>query len=60
MKDPERKVVKISAGEVPYPGDLKEVAKVLITHPNIASRRYIYEQFDTMAGLSNMGSFLSF
>ena len=57
MKDPERKVVKISADEVPYPGDLKEVARTMIAHPNIASRRYIYEQFDTMAGLSNMGSF---
>lgn len=57
MKDPQRKVVKISADEVPYPGDLKEVARAMIAHPNIASRRYIYEQFDTMAGLSNMGSF---
>ncbi|MEX0983098.1 MAG: phosphoribosylformylglycinamidine synthase subunit PurL [Bacteroidales bacterium] len=57
MKDPERKVVKISAVEVPYPGDLKEVAKSLITHPNIASRRYIYEQFVTKAGLSIMGAF---
>ncbi len=57
MKDPERKVVKISADEVPFPGDLREVARSMITHPNIASRRYVYEQFDTMAGLSNMESF---
>jgi phosphoribosylformylglycinamidine (FGAM) synthase-like enzyme len=29
----------------------------MIVHPNVASRRYIYEQFDTMAGLSNIGAF---
>ena len=57
MKDPQRKVVKVSADEVPFPGNLKEVARNMIVHPNVASRKYIYEQFDTMAGLSNMGSF---
>ncbi|MDF1570191.1 MAG: phosphoribosylformylglycinamidine synthase subunit PurL [Bacteroidales bacterium] len=57
MKDPGRKVVKVSADEVPFPGRLKEVARTMIVHPNIASRRDIYEQFDTMAGLSNMGAF---
>lgn len=57
LKDPGRKVVKVSADEVPFPGSLKDVARSMIVHPNVASRRYIYEQFDTMAGLSNMGSF---
>ncbi|MCF8346117.1 MAG: phosphoribosylformylglycinamidine synthase subunit PurL [Bacteroidales bacterium] len=57
MKEPDRKVVRVSAEEVPFPGNLKEVARQIITHPNVASRKYIYEQFDTMAGLSNMGSF---
>jgi phosphoribosylformylglycinamidine synthase len=57
MKDPGRKVVKVTADEVPFPGSLKEVARTMIAHPNVASRKYIYEQFDTMAGLSNMGAF---
>lgn len=57
LKDPERKIVNVSADEVPFPGNLKELAKNMIRHPNIASRKYIYEQFDTMAGMSNVGSF---
>jgi phosphoribosylformylglycinamidine synthase len=51
---PERKVVKVSADEVPFPGSLKEVARQMISLPNIASRRWIYEQFDTSAGLTNV------
>jgi len=57
LQAPDRKVVMVSAEEVPDPGNLKEIAKIMITLPNVASRRYIYEQFDTMAGLSYMGSF---
>ncbi len=57
LEAPERKIVNVSADEVPEPGNLKEIAWTMITHPNIASRRCLYEQFDTMAGLSNMGNF---
>jgi len=46
----------VSADEVPVPGNLKEIARQMVSLPNIASRRWIYEQFDTMAGLSNMSS----
>lgn len=56
MKTPSRKVIRVSADEVPFPGSLKEVAKQMITLPNIASRRWVYEQFDTSAGLSNVSS----
>jgi phosphoribosylformylglycinamidine synthase II len=45
-----------SAEEVPLPGSLKDMARKMVSLPNIASRRWIYEQFDTMAGLSNMSS----
>jgi len=45
-----------SADEVPMPGNLKDIARKMVSLPNIASRRSIYEQFDTMAGLSNMSS----
>ena len=46
----------VSAEEVPMPGNLKDIARKMVSLPNIASRRWIYEQFDTMAGLSNLSS----
>ncbi len=46
----------VSADEVPMPGNMKEIARKMVSQPNIASRRWIYEQFDTMAGLSNLSS----
>jgi phosphoribosylformylglycinamidine synthase len=46
----------VSAEEVPVPGSLKDIARQIVSLPNVASRRWIYEQFDTMAGLSNMSS----
>jgi len=46
----------VSAEEVPMPGNLKDIARKMVSLPNIASRRWIYEQFDTMAGLANMSS----
>ncbi|MCK5135777.1 MAG: phosphoribosylformylglycinamidine synthase subunit PurL [Bacteroidales bacterium] len=46
----------VSAEEVPVPGNLKNIARTMVSLPNIASRRWIYEQFDTMAGLSNLSS----
>lgn len=36
------------------PDDLKEVADFLTTHPNIASKRWVYEQYDTMVRTNNM------
>ena len=56
MKDRGKKVRAISADEVPVPGNLKDIARQVVSLPNVASRRWIYEQFDTMAGLSNMSS----
>ena len=46
----------VSAEEVPNPGNLKDIARKMVSLPNIASRRFIYEQFDTMAGLANLSS----
>lgn len=46
----------VSAEEVPMPGNLKDIARKMVSLPNIASRRWIYEQFDTMAGLANLSS----
>jgi phosphoribosylformylglycinamidine synthase len=46
----------VSAEDVPMPGNLKDIARKMVALPNIASRRWVYEQFDTMAGLSNLSS----
>lgn len=56
MKSREKVPRVVSAEEVPMPGNLKEIARKMVALPNIASRRWIYEQFDTMAGLSNLSS----
>lgn len=44
---------KFNADDVKVPGDLKEIAYQLIQLPNIASKRWIYEQYDSMVGTGN-------
>ncbi|MDX2431275.1 MAG: phosphoribosylformylglycinamidine synthase subunit PurL [Bacteroides sp.] len=56
MRPREKMPRAVSADEVPMPGNLKDIARKIVALPNIASRRWIYEQFDTMAGLSNLSS----
>lgn len=41
---------------VPQPADYKAVAEFLIAHPNIASKRWIYQQYDSMVGTVNMST----
>ncbi len=41
---------------VAEPVDLKEVACFLIKHPNIASKKWVYEQYDTMVRTNNMST----
>ncbi len=36
------------------PENLKQVAEFLIAHPNIASKKWVYEQYDSMVGTRNM------
>ena len=45
---------KFDINSVPQPKDLKEVALFLMQHPNIASKRWVYEQYDSMVGTKNM------
>jgi len=54
MKERGKTPLVLSAEDVPMPGNLKDIARKMVSLPNIASRRWIYEQFDTMAGLSNL------
>lgn len=41
---------------VTEPTDLKAVAKHLANHPNCASKRWIFEQYDSMVGTVNMST----
>jgi phosphoribosylformylglycinamidine synthase subunit PurL len=41
---------------VPLPADYKAVFKHLLGHPNIASKRWIYQQYDSMVGTVNMST----
>jgi len=45
---------KFKIEDVEQPADLKEVAFKLLQHPNIASKRWVYEQYDSMVGTKTM------
>jgi len=47
---------KFSIEDVPDPSDLREVIMKLIRNPNIASKKWVIEQYDTMVGTANMGT----
>lgn len=41
---------------ITVPENLQEVALKLMAHPNIASKRFVYEQYDSMVGTVNMST----
>lgn len=47
---------KFNPASVAQPKDYSEVAHFLISHPNIASKRWIYNQYDSMVGTVNMST----
>lgn len=46
--------LKFDINNVPEPADLKAVAAHLIAHPNIASKRWVTDQYDSMIGTATM------
>jgi phosphoribosylformylglycinamidine synthase len=44
---------QFSIDTVALPSDMKAVAEKLITLPNIASKRWVYNQYDSMVGTAN-------
>jgi len=44
---------KFSIEKIQLPADYKKIARNLLSHPNIASRAWIYEQYDSMVGTNN-------
>src|SRR5690606_26970936 len=47
---------KFNIDSIAEPTDLKEVAMHLVNHPNIASKRWVINQYDSMVGTVNMST----
>ncbi|MBK6627767.1 MAG: phosphoribosylformylglycinamidine synthase subunit PurL [Flavobacteriales bacterium] len=47
---------RFRAVDVPEPDDLRAVAYDLLASPNIASKRWVYEQYDSMVRTNNMST----
>ena len=50
------KTKKFNIQSVPEPPDLRQIAKMLLANPNICSKRWVWEQYDTMVGTKNMNT----
>jgi len=48
-----KKINEFKADQVPVPHDLKRIAEQIIALPNIASKRWVFEQYDSMVGANN-------
>ena len=48
-----QKINAFDATKIPEPSNLKEIAQQLVALPNIASKRWVYEQYDSMVGAGN-------
>jgi phosphoribosylformylglycinamidine synthase len=47
---------RFNIDDVEEPEDLHAAAKFLLRHPNIASRKWVYNQYDSMVGTVNMST----
>lgn len=48
-----QKIKAFNAQDIAIPGNLKQVAQQIIQIPNIASKKWIYVQYDSMVGTAN-------
>ncbi len=51
-----QKINAFDATKIAVPTNLKSIAEQLICLPNIASKRWVYEQYDSMVGAGNTGT----
>jgi phosphoribosylformylglycinamidine synthase II len=47
---------RFNIDNIEEPEDLHAAAKFLLSHPNIASRKWVYNQYDSMVGTVNMST----
>ncbi|WP_192821884.1 phosphoribosylformylglycinamidine synthase subunit PurL [Rufibacter sp. LB8] len=45
---------KFTIDSIKEPANYKEIAEFLATHPNIASKRWVYKQYDSMIGTATL------
>lgn len=50
------KIRSFDKNNVPVPHDLKAVTQAVISHVNVASKRWVTEQYDSMVGTVNMST----
>lgn len=48
-----QEINQFDANTIPVPADMLEIANQIIQLPNIASKRWVYEQYDSMVGTGN-------
>ncbi len=46
-------IAKFNADDIAVPQDLQQVAEVMMALPTIASKQWIYNQYDSMVGIAN-------
>lgn len=51
-----QEIAKYNNATVPQPADLLPVMEHLATHPNLCSKKWVYQQYDSMVGTINMGT----
>jgi phosphoribosylformylglycinamidine synthase II len=49
-------IQKFNPNSIQVPTDLKPVMEHLISHPNLCSKKWVYEQYDSMVGTVNMST----
>ncbi|MGH2563342.1 MAG: phosphoribosylformylglycinamidine synthase subunit PurL, partial [Ginsengibacter sp.] len=50
------KINSFNINSIPVPDDIKSVAEKIIVLPNIASKKWIYNQYDSMVGTGNLNT----
>ena len=50
------KIKSFDSNQIAVPKDLKSIAEKLISLPSIASKKWIYEQYDSMVGTANLNT----
>jgi phosphoribosylformylglycinamidine synthase subunit PurL len=50
------KINSFDINKISIPGDIKSIAEKIIALPNIASKKWIYNQYDSMVGTGNLNT----
>ncbi|MEO8766035.1 MAG: phosphoribosylformylglycinamidine synthase subunit PurL [Ginsengibacter sp.] len=50
------KIKAFDINTIPVPGEMRSVAEKIIALPNIASKKWVYNQYDSMVGTANMST----